>query len=412
MPVTIETFAPVFAAARGMRDGIAALPSRDLINAFHDLLPSVGWTVTDSLYPTAGIYWPFGAPVIPASETPVTPKTAVSCTADLVRINGVSFQLYDPNTETPVTSGSCVMAAAGTTAAASLGNLRDAITAASAYDCTLSGPDSLGGYTLSLQGKIAGPDLNFGTLTANGRWALAGVIDGGGYEFQSAGVVASQYKVRIYAKLSDAVFPFNEGRVILDFVLNGASPVQYRIDTVTGSNPQPGPYTIVAHPHQFAVFDPSSSNPAVLGSRASSLFACAPKITSSGVTYAVFLVGPGNLRTTTYWQSGIAPSTTCIDAPPSTYGGTGGWPRLVGFDSPGTVPLTTPAGKPILGCAYVMFGKNSSDNAGIVGKVWDSLISSDLVADGLVVNGNKYKLISSHSGAAGVIRSSFLLRIA
>jgi hypothetical protein len=409
----LEDFSVHFASSRGMRVVNDVIPSRNVIDAFYDLLPAVGWSVIQSIAPSGTIQYPLGFPTVPDATPGSGPN--VTCSKMWVQVNSTVFSIYNPHNETGVSGPNCVMVPLDTTPGASLGNMASAIQGNTQYNCSVFGsigpPSTL---ALVLTGKVAGADLNFPGLQADGSFGIAGVVDGGGYEFQSLaqtdGLNSAQYKVKITAKYPPLVFNVaNDGRLFFDFTIFSGGAAEYALDVIPFTGPPIQQYTIVANGYQFWIGDGSPDNYPIEGR---SLFASAPYIpTDYQGAFAVFVVGPHVLPSATQYTATFGAITTSLDAPPATYNNSGGFPRLMQFRSPGTIPLLTPDGKPLLQGALVMMGKNATDTPSIVGKIWDGIVSTDQVGPlGLILNGQKYQFVGFQPGASGQSRSSFLLR--
>ncbi len=416
----IDSLAITYSGARGMRTvipgSVAAVAQRVVIEAFADLLPSVGWTLVQSIKATAQVDYPLGYPAV-ADTNVATPKLTVGCRPfPWLTVGGTTFTLYDPYKEQPISGAHCIFVAKDTTAFGGLSNLADAVTDNTPFDG--AAVSDSGGLHLIITAKLGGSAYNGVGVIGDGSFGVAtGFTEGGGYEFESddQGGDASVYSVSITARESIM-------RLYFDFALQVTSPVQtvqYILHSVPQISPDIEQYNIAANGSSFAIWDQTDDFFFPPDLRQTSLFAAAPyKPASEGfdpLAYAVFIAGPHTLRRGTSWGGPIGFSaTTCLDDVPHTYGSaTGGFPRCLVLRSPGPA-LLTPSGKPVTIGAYVAFSKNpasTTEPIRVVGKLLDCAIVQDVIDVGLSIGGHRLIKLGSQDGSNGYTRSSLVMAI-
>lgn len=386
MAKLIDPMSVAYSPARGQK--VVDADQASIINGFKSLLPAVGWTKTANLKATATVSYPTGFPFVDGGT--ITPKRTVGCQATpFLSVAGVGFQLYDPGRETPPGLASCIFVPMDVTAGGSIANLATAVSTGTDFNATVI-TLSATSYVLALEAKTGGPEWNFLHVAGDGRWGTiasdAGNTVGGGYTFESA-PEASVYQVSITGVLS--VF----GQLSFVFTLDGG-PAQYILAT--------NQYRLVANGYGFLMQSPDKDG----------IFCMAPaKPAGEGfddAAYAVFVLGPGTFRDATYWYGHGGPITTALDTAATTFSNTGGWPRLLALRAPGP-PLFTPAGKPVIIAAYVMFGTGPLSGASVVGKLWDCAVVSDVITHGATIDGQPFVTVSSQDGASGQTASSLLM---
>ncbi len=111
-----------------VRSHVVHGPSQErFITEWATLLESVGWTLAETLFPTAAVTYPLGAPT--TDGVTVLPKTVVGCSAypGILSIGGQQFSLYDPYKQIPGTTMSCAFVQEGLTAEETLQNVVDVV---------------------------------------------------------------------------------------------------------------------------------------------------------------------------------------------------------------------------------------------------------------------------------------------
>lgn len=398
-------------AAVGMQAGTPAHPlidQADVINRLHDLLVGVGWSAV-GLKTTADITYPLGFPTV--AGTTVLPKRSVGCGFAFVRLDGVNYVSYDPFTEQPITGGECQFFALGTTAAAGLDNLVSALSTSVRFVASW-GLNSASQAVVTITAIRPGPDPNFAELLGDGRWGVAAELAGGGYEFTSAAEShTSQFSVQVTS--AGSINPDSRHitkPIIFDFqtsfsvygsticYLDTTISISFRAEDGTRGLGAAG-YVIVANPYSFAVYVPDDN-------AATAIFATAPYIPSDfEAAYALLVIYP-LLGGSTSWTRAIV----CLDGAPQAYSGNA-YPRMLAVRSPGTTPLKAPSGSTLISNAWVMFGRNASDEPAVVGRLWDCAMVSDVVNGGTVIAGKRYLTVASQDGSAGKTRSSLVFRV-
>jgi hypothetical protein len=394
----IDDLAIQQSTAVAMHAGTTGTPintQKDVIERLHTALVSCGWTSSD-LFPSGTITYFLGAPSVSGGSGPTHP---VGCGSTFVQLGSTKFVLYNPFTETPIAGATCTLVAMGTTPEQTLTNLCSAMSTGPWLASWRARTPT--GYYLTVVSIVAGASLNYTTFVADGAWGVAGEISGGGYTFRSvADSRTSQYYVKVTAQGQVNGFTRRSTKpVFFDFKTSfndyGAAVVELDAD---GIIPAPG-YTIVANPYSFAVFVPTDS-------AQTAVFAAAPYVpTDFTDAYALCVIYP-QLGGHTYWGNG---STTWLDNGPQGFISSQ-FPRMLAVRSPGGTPLKTPTGAPLITTAWLMYGKDYTQAAAVVGRLWDCAIASDQV-NGSVIAGKRYIALASQDGSSGQTRSSLLFRI-
>ena len=170
---------------------------------------------------------------------------------------------------------------------------------------------------------------------------------------------------------------------------------------------------MVANGCSFAGFDGSASS---LSNRSAvNVAAFAPFVPPNQdytSQYAVFVLGPPNLRLGTNW--GFYGSTGVLGTAAPQNSSSGGFPRMLAYRQPG-VALTTPDGRPLITTAYVQFGdantNPSGGEQGVVGILWDCAMVGDALSGSTVIAGQKYLVLASSNGADGSTVSTLVMAI-
>jgi hypothetical protein len=413
----IDSLAIQTPAASAMRAGSTGTPLLDqdaVINALRDACVQVGWSAA-GLYANGTISYPLGFPVVPGTTiAPVRP--VVGCRGAFVRLDGVSYVFYNPYAETPQAGGPCIFFALAPTMADGLDNLCDALSLSRFNASWTSGA---GGIVVTLTAKAPGPAANFAQLVGDGSWGVSSSISDGGWALTSVedrdgagNLRTGSYTVNVTSggginpTTSHYTYP-----LWFDFITphNALGSLRLPLDTwiySTLSRTDAHPlrlgaagYRIVANPYSFAVYVPDDDG-------ANALFVASPYIpTEEGFTsaYAVMVAYP-HLGGSTTWRNG---SYVGIDGAVGYPGGS--YPRMLALRSPGTDPLTTPSGAPLITTAWVMFGKDSTHTPAVVGRLWGCAIANDYV-DGAVIGGVRYATLARQDGSLGKTRSTLLMQ--
>jgi hypothetical protein len=410
-----------------------AVNQQSVIDGFNLLVRQAGWTLIEDFYPTGAFNMVLGAPF--TFTSPILDKTMAGCGGTFLAIGGVNFVLYDPNTQYPNPAAACVLVPMGTTGAQTIVNLANAITAATEFNATINtitAPASLGPGTVSyaqifITGKVPGPTLNFVPMSVNGAYGVvtASTTLGGGYALQSVEQIPNATNPGVTSafqvKLTCIANAETDGgaAVAFAFNLNNQGGPTYLLDLVAAEPPPITGYNLICNPYSFAIFDNSDDDSFPYNVRETSLAAFAPYIPLEEgfqACYAVFVLGSHNLRTGTMWGFGPnnykLPITTCLDSAPATYNNFPACPRCLAFRQPGTLPLLTPDGQPLITTAWIMMGgdpwHNVHQNPAVVGRLWDCAVVSD-VTTGLSINGNNYVKLGSQDGSNGLTRSTLVM---
>lgn len=383
------------------KKGTAQIPpsttfAADLMTAMAQLLVACGWNLLDTLPASNVIEYPFGFAFAPGTGSGVQ-----GCTGNWLVINtptvSYRFSSYSPGWTT--VPGPCIFFQLGTTPAASLANLALAISTYTPYNAVLTVSPTL---LITITAKVAGPDRNFDTIAADGRYGVtSGLTAGGGYVVQSVGT--SPYAVTVTGQLVGV----NTEGVQFDFAIGPTTPtdlvgtVTYKLAT-NGANP----YTVVANPYSFAAFDGSSIQNSL------AVFApCIPTAEGFTAAYCVFVVGPGNLTDRLMWGGGALGQADSIslDAAPITLADTLRGPGVLSLRV-GGLPAFTLNGQPLLTAAYAMMAPSYSGTPGIVGKLWDcAVLTNTLEIGGTFENGGRtYICIAAQDGTNTNTNSSLL----
>jgi hypothetical protein len=405
MPVT-ETFDPLFAVQRQYSLVADPIPTSNVIESFKSTLVDAGWTLNQGYSATGTFVFPLGAPIAGGTGSGGTNIANCMSNPPILEINNINFSFYDPSSQTPVPNASCVMVPAATTEGVSLARLANSITANSVYIGTASGPDISGVYSVIINAAVPGSLANYPQIAANGRWIEGPpTVAGGGYELTSQGVTASQFSVTLLGVPNAGT---TDGLLSFTFQFGGFGSAGFELDGFANNPPAIGPYSILATENQFIIWDPSSLTDYT--SRSSSLFACAP-LNKSSASYAAFVIGPQELRVETTWDNTNYGKIVALDGSVNSISNSQAYPRTMFlYNCAGTTPLLSPQGSPVVMGVYIGYGKSQDDPPALVGQIWDAILMSDIVTDGIYVDGFLYKIVSQWDGSGGNIRTSLLFR--
>lgn len=422
--------------AVAIREGTALDPlvwQADVLANLHDALQACGWTVTNR-YATGNINYPLGFPTVAGVQT-TFPKRFVGCggSTPFVSLSKRGYVFYDPYNEQPSGSGGCVFFALDTTISTGLQNLCNAINGSQVkYVASFTGSGS--SWTLTLTAAQPGGAYNYPQFSADGRWGSGGDISGGGWDFTSVqnldaggNLRTASYTVRATSYGSSNPTSGHITRpIIFDISANGggfgtalfyldswiypdfgteanASAAEDYGQGATGIGSKG--YVIAANPYSFAILCPDTV--------ATGIFAAAPYIpTEEDFTsvYAMFAVAWPTSGT--WWDSGYVVALGGASAV-ATYTGTVGYPRMLAYRQPGTSPLTSPSGAPLVTNAWVMFGQSPSTQSYVVGKLWDCAMENDQIpsTEKVMIARSRYLPIASQDGSGGQTRSTLLFRV-
>lgn len=373
--------------------------SADLIGATVDHLVACGWNLLSAIAASNVIEYPFGFAFAPGSSSGVQ-----GCSGNWLVINtpGVSYRFSSFSPGWTTIAGSCIFFELGLSPAASLANLALAITATTPYNAVLTVSPTL---LITITAKVPGPGRNFDTVAGDGRYGVtSGLTAGGGYVVQSVGT--SPYTVTLTGQLVGV----NTQGAQFDFAIGPTTPtnlvgtVTYKLGTTGGS-----PYTVVANPYSFAMFDGQNIQESL------AVFApCIPTAEDFTAAYCVFVVGPGNLTDRLMWGGGALgqPDSIALDGSPITLADTLRGPGVLCLRSGvgGGAPAITLNGQPLLTAAYAMMAASYSGTPAIVGKLWDCMVLTKALEVGATFqnSGRTYTCLASDSGALGNTPASLL----
>lgn len=238
------------------------------------------------------------------------------------------------------------------------------------------GPD---GTTVRITALKAGPEWNapyFKTEVGVGVDVGGGPsrnIFGGGYKLRSVPnpFNGTTYTVTITQTVEAAIsLKFNDS---IEYILNLEGGVSFG----------PPIYFMIANPHQFIIFDQANLNESTgFGNEGgNSILATSPWTENESLTYHVVIVGTGMLMNNTVWDTYTCASFINGHSYVSAVGGAGPMRNLqfTGVTSRNfsfSQPLLTTSGKPLLTNAWIFAPAHGTDEAQIVGKVWDAFVLS------------------------------------
>lgn len=356
-----------------------------IIDGVRDALVAAGWEDVGATNPRASFVAPYGfphvdPPIIPPLSTPVTGGQKV------ITVQGVEFRFYDPFRESPgVSTATTAWVPMSTTDEGSFSNLITEIEAATAWRLleSVRYPEAGGaweGWRFAFEHEIPGTEFNNvahdqgGSGSASGyKFYSNGAVDGhGGWKLRSTMASGEWLEVWIYAG-STVFFSFTTSREGSPRLLTLST--SYLLD-----------YKIIANQFQFALFSEGNGK---------LVFASQPYL-QHGCQQAAVITGSGS-RSTLSWtgtNTYYGRESALVQAPGTAVG-----PKayVLRFTSP---TLVTSQGYLLVSSAYVGVPQGTTDDAAIVGKLWDAVIVAKTSAldEEMYHRGRKYFCVFRNSG--------------
>ena len=322
-----------------------------VIDALKTKLLAAGWTLEGESYPRASFVFPYGFPI---AEVPIVPPVGmpVAVGQQVATVQGVSFRFYDAFRTLPgTTTATTIWIVEGTTVGQSFNNLIAAIEGATDWNLVDNWIATDGSWNFTLEHPTGGTAFNNATQGGTGSaggykfWSNGAANGGGGWKLRSTMASGEWLEVWVYSG-STIYFSFTTSREGSPRVLTAGTHDEY---------------TLVANQFQFALFEAGNLD---------FIFASQPYL-QHGCEQAAFICGRGSrgtlswTGTNTYWGR---------EAPLVQGVSTACGPKAFVLRH-SAASLVTSQGFLLVSSAYIGIPQETTDDAVIVGKLWDAVIT-------------------------------------